>query len=68
MQAGYSIAQVAKQVGVSYQTIRRRVEDGIIPAKKFGPKTTRIDRATLNQLKAHGLNGLPQAQSYGYRS
>jgi len=68
MQPGYSIAQVAKQVGVSYRTIKRRVEDGIIPAKKFGPKTTRIDRATLNQLKAHGLNGLPQAKALGYHA
>ena len=68
MKPGYSIAQVAKQVGVSYQTIRRRIEDGIIPAKKFGPKTTRIDRATVIKLKTHGLNGMPEAKALGYHA
>jgi excisionase family DNA binding protein len=68
MSTGYSIAQVAKQVGVSTQTIRRRVREGIIPAKCFGPKSTRIDRDTLLKLKAHGINGMPAAATYGYRS
>jgi len=68
MKSGYSIAQVAKQVGVSYQTIRRRVKDGIIPAKTYGPKSTRIDRKTLIELKAHGLNGMPEAKALGYHS
>ena len=67
MKSGYSIAQVAKQVGVSYQTIRRRVKDGIIPAKSYGPSTTRIDRDTLLRLKAHGINGMPEAKALGYR-
>lgn len=68
MKSGYSIAQVAKQVGVSSRTIRRRVDEGIIPAKSYGPKSTRIDRETLLKLKAHGINGMPTAASYGYRS
>ena len=55
---GYSIAQVAKQVGVSSQTIRRRVREGIIPAKCFGPKSTRIDRETLHPLIRHPATGL----------
>jgi excisionase family DNA binding protein len=67
MKPGYSIAQVAKQVGVSSQTIRRRVREGIIPAKRYGPSTTRIDRATLIQLKTHGINGMPEAKALGYR-
>ena len=67
MKSGYSIAQVAKQVGVSSQTIRRRVREGIIPAKCFGPKSTRIDRATLLKLKAHDVNGMPAAKALGYR-
>ena len=68
MKAGYSIAQVAKQLGVSSRTIRRRVREGIIPAKSYGPSSTRIDRDTLIKLKAHGINGMPAAASYGYRS
>jgi len=66
MHHGYTIAQVARQCGVSYNTIARRIKDGIIPAKRFGPKSTRIDRETLLRLKQHGLNGLPEAKSLGY--
>jgi excisionase family DNA binding protein len=66
MKHGYSIAQVAKQLGVSSATIRRRVNEGIIPAKVFGPKSTRIDRETLIALKNHGINGMPKAATYGY--
>lgn len=31
----------------------------IIPAKSYGPSSTRIDRDTLIKLKAHGINGTP---------
>jgi hypothetical protein len=31
-------AALNRTQAVSYQTIRRRINDGIIPAKKFGPK------------------------------
>jgi excisionase family DNA binding protein len=62
MRSGYSIAQVAKECGVSYRTIKRRVDEGVIPAKRYGPKTTRIDRTTLIQLKQQGLSGLATAQ------
>lgn len=57
MQGGYSIAQVAQQCGVSYRTIKRRVDEGLIPARRYGPKTTRIDRTTLIRLKQYGLGG-----------
>lgn len=67
MRHGYSIAQVAKQIGVSYRTVKRRVDEGIIPAKRYGPKTTRIEAATLRLLKLHGIGGLPSAMAYGYR-
>ena len=66
MKHGLSIAQVAKQIGVSYRTLKRRVDEGIIPAKSYGPKTTRIDRAIVNQLKAHGINGLASSIAHGY--
>lgn len=56
MKTGYSIAQVAKLCGVSYRTIKRRVDEGEIPARRYGPKTTRIDRNTLLRLKAKGLS------------
>ncbi len=68
MKTGYSIAQVANALGVSSQTIRRRVKEGIIPAKSYGPGCTRISRDTLKTLKEHGLQGLQAAQTYGYRS
>lgn len=67
MKAGYSIAQVAARVGVSYRTIKRRVDEGIIPATRYGPKTTRISGKTLRDLVAHGINGMPSAVRYGYR-
>jgi excisionase family DNA binding protein len=62
MRSSYSIAQVARECGVSYRTIKRRVDEGLIPAKRYGPKTTRIDRTTLIRLKQEGLNGLASAQ------
>lgn len=68
MSHGYSIAQVAKQLGVSSATIRRRVNEGLIPAKVYGPKSTRIERETLVTLKAQGINGMPKAAEYGYRA
>lgn len=66
--SGYSTAMVAKQLGVSYATIHRRVKEGLIPAVRLGPKTTRISRETLIALKTHGLAGLPEAKAHGYRS
>jgi len=62
MATGYSIAQVAKECGVSYRTIKRRVDEGLIPAKRYGPKTTRIDRTTLIRLKQQGISGLTAEQ------
>lgn len=63
----YSTATVAKRLGVSYATIHRRVKEGLIPAVRLGPKTTRISRETLQRLEAKGLAGLPEAKAYGYR-
>lgn len=62
MKRGYSIRQVADEVGVSYRTIKRRVDAGLIPAKRFGPKTTRIERKTVIALKNYGLAGIAGAQ------
>lgn len=67
MKSGYSISEVAEKLGVSSRTIRRRVNEGIIPAKSFGPRSTRIDRETLIKLKTHGIKGMPNAVAYGYR-
>jgi excisionase family DNA binding protein len=59
MQKSYTILETAKQCNVSYRTIKRRVDANLIPALRYGPKTTRITRETVLKLKAYGLNGLP---------
>ncbi|WP_144881125.1 MULTISPECIES: AlpA family transcriptional regulator [Microbacterium] len=42
-----SIAEVAGDMGVSTDTVRRRITDGTIRAVKFGPRLIRIDMASV---------------------
>lgn len=45
-----SINQAAERVGVSRDTIRRRIADGTLPAHRMGPKLIRIHPADLERL------------------
>jgi excisionase family DNA binding protein len=38
-----TISQAAKELGVSAETVRRKIRDGVWPFYKLGPKSTRID-------------------------
>lgn len=40
----------AARVGVSTQTIRRRIKDGSLPAYRLGPRLLRIDTDDLDAL------------------
>lgn len=42
-----SVNQVAELQGVDRKTILRRIRDGVIPARKFGPRLWRINPADL---------------------
>lgn len=42
-----SPAQAAELVGVSTDTIRRRIADGTLPARRFGPRLIKISREDL---------------------
>lgn len=48
--APLSIDQAAECVGVSRDTIRRRIADGTLPAHRMGPKLIRIHPADLERL------------------
>lgn len=43
-----SVQQAADHIGVSDKTIRRRIDEGVLRAERFGPKLLRIDLAVLN--------------------
>jgi excisionase family DNA binding protein len=45
-----SVNQAAAYAGVDPKTIRRRVEDGDLPAVRFGPRCMRIRREDLLEL------------------
>lgn len=44
-----TMEEAARYLGVSAKTIRRRITDGTIRAKKFGPRTIRVDMDSLEQ-------------------
>jgi excisionase family DNA binding protein len=44
------IRQAADAVGMSYNTIRRRITDGSLVAYRVGPKEIRVDRDSLLKL------------------
>ncbi|WP_229276376.1 helix-turn-helix domain-containing protein [Agromyces kandeliae] len=43
--------EAAELARVSTRTIRRRIADGVLPARRFGPRLIRVD---LNQLDEMG--------------
>jgi excisionase family DNA binding protein len=45
-----SIQQAADALGVSYNTIRRRIADGSLRAYRVGPRVIRVDRDSLIEL------------------
>lgn len=45
-----SVAEASVLLGISKDTIRRQIIDGIIPAFNLGERLTRIDRAALERL------------------
>lgn len=45
----FTITESAALTGVSDATIRRRVAEGAIPAKRFGPKSIRIAASDLRE-------------------
>jgi excisionase family DNA binding protein len=45
-----SIQQAADALGVSYMTIRRRINDGTLLAYRIGPRLVRVDRESLLKL------------------
>jgi excisionase family DNA binding protein len=45
-----SIQQSADALGVSYNTVRRRIADGTLRAYRVGPRVIRVDRDSLIEL------------------
>jgi excisionase family DNA binding protein len=45
-----TIPDAAAHVGVSVKTIRRRISDGSLVAKRFGPRLIRVDLASVESL------------------
>lgn len=57
------IPQTAKAFGVSVKTVRRRIEDGTLPAVRFGPRCIRIRREdVLKLMTPPGAHDAPQAR------
>lgn len=44
------MARAAEIMCVSETTIRRRIADGTLAAKRFGPKLIRVEAASLDRL------------------
>lgn len=42
-----SMEEAAQILGVSVKTIRRRIADGTLVAKRFGPRILRVDRTSV---------------------
>lgn len=45
-----TIPDAAEHLGVSVKTIRRRISDGSLVAKRFGPRLIRVDLAAVDAL------------------
>ena len=58
-----SVAEASKILGISQDTIRRQIINGIIPAFNLGERLTRIDRHALEELFRKDLAHLVNAHS-----
>jgi excisionase family DNA binding protein len=56
-----STKQAAEFAGVDVKTIYRRIEEGALPAVRFGPRCMRIRREDLLKLLTPGTRNAPQA-------
>ena len=56
-----SVAEASFLLGISQDTIRRQIIDGIIPAFNLGERLTRIDRAALERLFQKDMLNLAMA-------
>jgi excisionase family DNA binding protein len=57
-----SLREVGEATGFHPKTIRRRVEDGTLPAVRFGPRCIRIKREDVLKLMTPlGAHDAPQA-------
>ena len=52
-----TLAEAAERIGVSENTLRRRIADGSLPAVRVGPRLIRIDRRDTDAL----LRPIPSA-------
>lgn len=50
MSARISIQEAAELLGVSTDTVRRRISDGSLTAYRIGPRLLRVDRAAVEAL------------------
>lgn len=44
-----TVSEAALYMGVSTKTIRRRITDGTVEAKKFGPRLIRVNMSSLEK-------------------
>lgn len=44
-----TVSEAAVYMGVSTKTIRRRITDGTVEAKKFGPRLIRVNMSSLEK-------------------
>lgn len=47
-----SIADTARMLDVSERTVRRRIADGTIKARRFGPRLIRVSVASVHEAMA----------------
>jgi len=45
-----NVIQAARALGVSVESVRRRIKSGEWPSYKLGPKSTRVDPAEIRRL------------------
>jgi excisionase family DNA binding protein len=58
----HTLADVASALGCSVATVKRRVADGTIPVIRIGPRTMRVNEATLaNLVQPVSLSQTPRA-------
>ncbi|WP_166390344.1 helix-turn-helix transcriptional regulator [Nocardioides ochotonae] len=56
-----SLREAAAELGVSVDTIRRRIADGTLPAERIGPRLLRVRRSDVEAI-ARPVPGPEQAK------